>query len=156
LITAIGTRKRREVKQCLKNGDSALACDYNGCNALHYAVRAGEKRVLAELIKCREVRRNPGAVDVPDDEGETPLHLAIKLGRTELVHELVNANADVNAPDKYGRPPLERALSANRDDIVEILLEHDANENLLIHENGIDATIWQRLSQVKQIIKLRR
>jgi ankyrin repeat protein len=155
LIMAIGTRIPKEVKLRLKDGDSVLACDPNECNALHYAVKAGGKRVLTELLKCKEIRRNPGGVNIPDREGETPLHLAVRLGKTELVLELLNARADVNALDRYGRPPLERALGGNRDDIVEVLLKHKADESLLIHERKMDATIARRLSQVKQIIKSR-
>lgn len=157
LIEAIRTRKPKEVKLRLKDGDSVLARDNYDNNALHIAVKAGGRRVLAELLKCKEIKRNPAAINVPNGEGETPLHLAARWGRTELVEELLEAGADVDALDNYERPPLEGALRGNNyDDIVELLLQHNADESLLKHEGRIDRTIARRLSQVKQIINSRR
>jgi uncharacterized protein len=39
-------------------------------------------------------------------QGETPLHLAIRLGHLETVRRLLQRGADVNRPDPSGRTPL--------------------------------------------------
>ena len=137
----------------MKAEDLVFARSINNCNALHYAVKAGGKRVLLELLKSKQLRNNPKAIDRPDNDGENPLHLAIRLGRLELASEILNAKADVNAPDNYGRSPLEKALKGNKDDIVELLLKHNANEKLL--EKHSDPTVRRRLVQIKQLIRSR-
>jgi ankyrin repeat protein len=158
LVEAIKNGDREAVKALLENGHRVLACDCTGDSALHHAVRAktGSRKVLKELLKSREMIRNPNGINRPNMDGETPLHLAIRLGKAELVTKLLAAGADVDGPDRYGRPPLERALSGNKDKIVEILLESNANERLLRHENCIDRTIARRLSQVRQIMNSRK
>jgi ankyrin repeat protein len=156
LVIAIESRDRKKVEKRLENGDSILACDYNGNNGLHHAVRAGSKKVLKRLLESGEVSRDRDRINTLNMDGETPLHLAIRLGKAELVTKLLAAGADVDGPDRYGRPPLERALSGNKDKIVEVLLEYNANELLLRHENCIDRTIARRLSQVRQIMNSRK
>jgi ankyrin repeat protein len=153
LIDAIDSTKPSNVKLRLKAGDLIFARGINNCNALHYAVKAGGRRVLLELLKSKELRNNSKAINRPDGDGENPLHLAIRLGRLELASELLNAKADVNALDNYGRTILEKALKGNKDDIVELLLKHDADEKLL--GNHSDPTVRRRLVQIKQIIRSR-
>lgn len=45
----------------------------------------------------------------PSHQGETPLHLAIRLGHLETVRRLLQRGADVNRPDGSGHTPLALA-----------------------------------------------
>ncbi|HEY8118919.1 MAG TPA: ankyrin repeat domain-containing protein [Methylophilaceae bacterium] len=45
-------------------------------------------------------------IHVVDDEGNTPLLIALKKGYTVIAHILLNAGVDVNAYDKMGMTPL--------------------------------------------------
>ncbi|KAJ6596035.1 ankyrin repeat-containing domain protein, partial [Mycena sp. CBHHK59/15] len=45
-------------------------------------------------------------VDVVDNSGWTPLHIAASAGHEEIVQELVGAGADVNKKNNKGITPL--------------------------------------------------
>jgi ankyrin repeat protein len=57
-------------------------------------------------------------VNVCDDNGVTPLHLASKNGNKYLVQLLIDKGADVSAQDKDGNIPLSLA---SEKDIIKIL-----------------------------------
>ena len=87
------------------------------------------RRVLAALLQGREliVARRDTAVDVlrrlkaggtdlqaPQEDGETPLNAAIRLGRKDLADALLAAGADPDAPDLQGRSPAWTALETGQ------------------------------------------
>ncbi|KAJ6483795.1 ankyrin repeat-containing domain protein, partial [Mycena vitilis] len=45
-------------------------------------------------------------VDLVDNSGWTPLHIAVSAGHDEIVQELVGAGADVNRKNNKGLTPL--------------------------------------------------
>ena len=51
----------------------------------------------------------PSPVNVRDNEGRTPLHLALYIGDVSLAEFLVANGADVNARNDYGDTPLHEA-----------------------------------------------
>jgi ankyrin repeat protein len=75
-------------------------------------------------------------VNVKDDIGESPLHLAVRRGSLEIVEELLAANANVNAKSKNGSTPLH------------LLVENSEYRNLEIArrliENGADVNAKRR------------
>ena len=93
---------------------------------IHAAVQNGE---LAEIKRLLD--NTPEAIDLKyGGLGETPLHLAVFLGRTEVAKLLLEHRAAVNCTnDKYGNTPLAEAIR-NRDvAFVRLLLEHGADAN---------------------------
>jgi len=62
-----------------------------------------------------------------DDRGRTPLHIAISLGYTEIVKELITLGVDINMTDCNGNTPLHIAVISNRLNIVWKLLESGAS-----------------------------
>ena len=80
-------------------------------------------------------------MNIADDDGVTPLHLAVKWGYLEIVRELVNAGSRVDAKNKYGATPLHMAAwngptvsdpyprEIEGTKIVELLLENGADIN---------------------------
>lgn len=80
------------------------------------------------------VRDCPGAVRwqrVKDNDplgiAETPLHVASRLGRLEVVQELLNASAAVDATDSLDQTPLMCAAQYGRTDVMACLLENRAD-----------------------------
>ncbi len=58
-----------------------------GKTALHYACRAGQGEIVADLLA------SGASVDLRDDSGATPLMLATRYGHTEIVQQLIAAGA---------------------------------------------------------------
>ena len=98
------------------------------------------RRVLAALLQGREliVARRDTAVDVrrlkaggtdlqaPQEDGETPLNAAIRLGRKDLADALLAAGADPDAPDLQGRSPAWTALETGQPEMLALLAAHKA------------------------------
>jgi ankyrin repeat protein len=70
-----------------------------------------------------------GDVGSRDAFGETPLHIAARLGHKEVVRLFVDANADVNAKSKNSADmtALHLAVAHGHNEIVDILIEANAD-----------------------------
>lgn len=58
--------------------------------------------------------------------GETPLHIACKVGDMNVIRYLIDHKAFVNAKNKTGETPLFYAVANHNLDAINILLEHGA------------------------------
>jgi len=79
--------------------------DEFGWTALIKAVRFGESGIVQMLIGA-------GAdVNVQNDNGQTPLHVAafIHMGKTDIARMLIDAGAKKDVKDKKGRLPYDLA-----------------------------------------------
>ena len=74
-------------------------------------------------------------VDAPDDDSQTPLHLASSFGRVKVVLVLLNAGANANMKNAEGQTPLHAVSGSvyySQEDgitIARLLLEHGADPN---------------------------
>jgi serine/threonine protein kinase len=89
--------------------------------ALFDAVRGGDQKLMAELLKRR------ANVNVRNFEGTTPLLLAAVLGRNELGRVLLDRGASVDAADREGRTPLMQAAMRGNVAMARLLLERGAS-----------------------------
>ncbi|WP_265036680.1 ankyrin repeat domain-containing protein [Wolbachia endosymbiont (group A) of Anomoia purmunda] len=78
--------------------------------------------------------------DVKNDEGNTPLHLAVEEGNLETVKHLVEKGAGINAVNRYGYTPLYIAAYKGSTDIAVYLVEKGANasDNILHEASNLD------------------
>jgi ankyrin repeat protein/truncated hemoglobin YjbI len=76
------------------------------CTALHMAARRGNIPVAEALLDCGAQR------EARDKLGDTPLHRAVKCGKTEMVAFLLSRGADVHAEGKRGLAPWQVARGA--------------------------------------------
>ena len=60
--------------------------------------------------------------DVRDDDGNTPLMLAVCHGHTATVRMLVERGADVDLPNNRNQTPVAGALSKGEDEVVRLLV----------------------------------
>lgn len=61
---------------------------------------------------------------------ETPLFIAVKRNKKNIVKLLLENGADVNSENIYGLTPLYYAISDNNVEIVELLVKSGANINI--------------------------
>jgi ankyrin repeat protein len=82
------------------------AVDSHGWTALHHAVEQGNKRLL---VQCSEAGADIGACN---NLGDTPLHLAARAGRVDLVDAMPSliTSANLERRNKQGFTPVQEAL----------------------------------------------
>ncbi len=138
------------VKLLLKHGADINALDSEGRTPLYNAVMAGRTQVAEMLIKRgakfdsdqllleavsnrivdRDVFRfllHQGAdINVVTEQGETPLHIAVKRGYRVISKILIGNGADINARDAAGHTPLWYAIEHGNHDIADLLKRNGA------------------------------
>lgn len=90
---------------------------FDGSNLLCLASGSGCVKVVEFLIE-------KGAdVNIQDNEGRTPLHLAVIIPgqNTYIAEMLLNKGAEVDIQDNEGKTPLDYAISIGREEVIEIL-----------------------------------
>lgn len=65
-------------------------------------------------------------------DGSTPLHIALRSGRVELINALLDAGANIEAVNNNGDTPLSVAVDRLQVDMVEALLRRGANPNVIV------------------------
>ena len=69
-------------------------------------------------------------VNVADEYGQTPLHLAAENGQKEVAQALVESGAEVNVANELGGTPLHYAAWNNHKEVAELLIESGAEVNV--------------------------
>jgi ankyrin repeat protein len=91
--------------------------DAAGASPLAVAAFCGSKQVLAVLLLNITADR----LEQPNTNGCTPLWLAARSGRPDVVEMLLQAGADPTAANKEGLSPLDVAVKYKREPILTLL-----------------------------------
>ncbi|PRP77325.1 ankyrin repeat-containing protein [Planoprotostelium fungivorum] len=104
--------------------------DDNGCTPLHTFCRRYYNPSSIEQT-FRELIDKGARINEADEEGETPLHVAIynKAIRAILTRLLLDSGAELNVGSSDGQTPLNYAIQLGRKDLVHMLLSRGANPN---------------------------
>lgn len=94
-----------------------------GESAVHIAAQQGNAAILSVLLN------NGIPPNVTDYEGLTLMHHAAKRGQTNLIKQLIAANAHVRVFDKKDRTPSFYAEQAGHDECAKILKAAEEKEN---------------------------
>ena len=110
--------------------------------SLSEAARRGDVRAIVTMLG-----RGKG-VDEPDHYGHTPLMIASKYGKGDVVHLLLNRKADVNAEaviERVARSPLKFAIGNFYLSVIKQLVEGGAYVNRKV---GGDGTALHQAAQL--------
>lgn len=90
------------------------------CTNLHEAVRQGDVQEVTDIVDDGD------AIDRGNDEGRTPLMLAVRAGRMEIVDLLLEKGADVTLRDNKGYTALWHAFQTENAPAFKKILERGA------------------------------
>jgi ankyrin repeat protein len=111
------------VEVLLAHGANVNAADKDGRTPLFGAVN----KELVEVLLAH-------GVNAKNEDGETPLFLALRQKNKGVVEVLLTHGADVNAATKFGWTPLFEAVNTHGEEgfkeLVEVLLAHGADVNV--------------------------
>ncbi len=92
------------VNTLLEYGASKTACDDKRNTVLHYAVQSGDFYCVLGLI-------SPETLNAQNNEGITPLMLAVINKHVDIVSLLLQWHVELNAKDAFGRTALMHAVT---------------------------------------------
>jgi len=137
-------------RMLLDNGAQVDALNRRGQTSLYVALMNGRTQLADLLVQrgasldpnwmLREVARNgvadrdvirylvakDGDIDDRDENGDSPLHLAVKGGERVVARYLIRQGADVNLVNGSGEAPLDLAIRRGDRDIAELLQRNGA------------------------------
>ena len=87
----------------------------------HEEARQGLKNAFARMISSKT------DLDAPNEDGWTPLYIAVVSNDPESVSALIEAGADVNRKDRTGNTPLHHAVYEGNPQLVQALIDGGAN-----------------------------
>merc|ERR1719431_2006397 len=97
----------------------------NRWTPLHLACLTGDTRAIVRLGE----HSNLDTVNTKDDEGETPIMLAVWEGNTDAVKEMINIpGIDLNTTNKWGDTLEDVCRKRGFTDILAILMDEKDNE----------------------------
>ncbi len=102
----------------------------NNYTDIHTAIYQGNIDTLSKLVASSTTER----LNDQTDAGVSALHMAIKLGRIDIVKLLLTKAIDTEIQDKHGNTPLHYAIALNRLDIVRLLLAKETDMEIANHE----------------------
>ncbi|CAH0714104.1 unnamed protein product, partial [Brenthis ino] len=92
--------------------------DDDGDTQLHIAAVHGCQKSVGTLIR---VCPDKAWLDIPNDYGHTPLHLAAMSGHAVVARMLVRAGASIGARDVTGETPLHKAVAIRSQECIQAL-----------------------------------
>ncbi|KAF5296332.1 hypothetical protein FQA39_LY12549 [Lamprigera yunnana] len=127
------------IELLLKNGtDINIANSFGNC-CLHYLASKAEDKILEDFLGKADV-------NVQNNEGHIPLHLAVKNRNLTTCQLLLTKGADINILDyRNGNSCLHWAVNVSDQGIVKILLENGADVNLLNNTRETALMLAERL-----------
>lgn len=93
-------------------------------------------------------------VNLPDEEGRTPLMYASYNGHTDVIKKLIEKGANVNIQDPFGRTALMMAASGPFPETVKVLLDSGADPNLTDKDEHFTALMYAASEGQLEVVKL--
>ncbi|CAB0042695.1 unnamed protein product [Trichogramma brassicae] len=118
LRLALASDSRKTVRWLLKRGADPNLANEAGESPLHLICKREEEdeTLLFMFIKSCSVNDLDLRIDVRDDEGDTPLHSALRRGHARLAELLLRNGADPSSANDQGQTPLHAICETHRND----------------------------------------
>lgn len=109
--------------------DPRLTTWTDGRSALHLAAPSNSALCVQQILQWR---RGNDIVDLElrDEYGCTPLHIAAESNAAATTAFLINSSAELNARENFGFTPLLYAIHENKVETATVLLRHGADFNI--------------------------
>ncbi|KAJ5280836.1 Mg2+ transporter protein CorA-like/Zinc transport protein ZntB [Penicillium angulare] len=126
LLAAVKFNKLEVADFLLSQGANIDIQGENGEKLFRTAAGYGSLGMVQKLLDDRHE-----LLELPSENDETPLLIAAKKSRLEVVKLLCRNRADINTQDAWGRTPLSLAIQSGAIPVVKHLLSNGADPNIL-------------------------
>jgi len=106
-----------------------MATDSEGNTFLHHSMVTKSAREIISVLQSRQ-KLERCLVQYKNTNGDTALHLACDLKRSDSIYILLAAGAIVNAQNGTGATALHNAIRKKDEKSVELLLQHGADSKI--------------------------
>lgn len=114
-------------EQAVKNHNMLMRFE-DGQTPLHIAAIQGDFGIADYIVNDKITLSQSNCLAAQDISGATPLHEAVRYGRTNIVRLLLEKGANVNAMDALGKPPILLIIPpASQKDIYATLVQYGAD-----------------------------
>ncbi|KAH0603219.1 uncharacterized protein H6S33_008223 [Morchella sextelata] len=127
------------LKLLLQYGANLQARAHNGMSALHRAVIGGKQDVVAVLVQEHTRMRIP--VDIKENAGQSPLHVAARKGYKAIAETLIQNGAGIEERCQGGNTPLITASGHGQKGVVLVLLARGADV-AAVDRQGMAPLAW--------------
>ncbi|KAI1087797.1 ankyrin repeat-containing domain protein [Rostrohypoxylon terebratum] len=122
-----------DLVRCLADaGADTTAVNYRKSTALFYACKYGEMTFAKTILE-----KSQASINIENDDGLTPLHIAVECEYEEIVIYLLEKGADINKTDNQGRTPLSAAIRQDSIAITRILAGNERVDVNIPDNDGI-------------------
>lgn len=133
-LRAVKLEDAAAVKAFLQAGINPNAKNEKGETVLTAAIIGAEPKIINQLLDQADI-------NLRDDLGNAPLHLALRNNETEVFNALLEKNADVNVPGKGERATnqtvLYVAVFRNDEELIKKLLDKGADPNIADSDGAV-------------------
>ena len=94
-------------------------------------------------------------IDTKSKDGDTPLHLAISYGQTEIAFTLIDRGADIHAKTNGGLTPLHFAAFQGQIETATVLIDRgaDVNDRVDAYKTPADFAKQSRKTEMLNLLK---
>lgn len=126
LLHAAAANESVKVLDVILRSGVDVNVQWQGSSALQPAAVNGHVAIIRKLLEYKIT------VDITNDNGQTPLHLAAEANQTGAVEVLLQAGSDINALDEDSQTPVFIAAYHGSVESLKILLQHKPKPDISI------------------------